>query len=398
MGKAEPIETDSKHAAAGYRDPDPFHVEAQGQSLTFYPAGKDRFAALIELIGSARSKLDMCFYIFAEDEASRRVRDALVAAARRGVDVTLLLDGFGASATEAFLEPLREAGGHHARFVSRPSHRYLIRNHQKIVIADQTRAMIGGFNVENDYFDPPSLNGWNDLAIVVEGSAVDALVDWYAKISNWTADARARWSGIRRIIRGWDPGTGPVRLLVGGPTRGLSTWAASVSRDLIRAERLDMMMAYFSPHKRLVRRIARIAQRGSARLVMAGKSDNAATIGATRALYRYLLKRGTRIWEFQPCKLHTKLIVVDDAVYIGSANFDMRSLYLNLELMLRIEDAALAQRIREFIAQHLPASEEITPALHAARATWWNRLRWRLSWFLVGVADYTVSRKLNLGL
>ena len=63
-----------------------------------------------------------------------------------------------------------------------------------------------------------------------------------------------------------------------------------------------------------------------------------------------------RIWEFQPCRLHTKLIVLDDAVYLGSANFDMRSLYINLEIVLYIEDAALARRLREYVEGLLPAA------------------------------------------
>ena len=131
---------------------------------------------------------------------------------------------------------------------------------------------------------------------------------------------------------------------------------------------------------------------------MAGKSDNGATIGASRALYGKLLEARARIWEFQPCKLHTKLIVLDDAVYMGSANFDMRSLYINLEIVLRVEDKALADTMRDFIGGHLDHSLEITPQLHAERASLWTRAKWWASWFLVSVADYTVSRNLNLGL
>ena len=394
MNRAQPISTD----AQPYRDPPPFHVSAQGHRLGFHPAGRDRLQALLHLIEGSRRSLRMCFYIFAEDEVSYLVRDALIAAARRGVRVTLILDGFGASASERFVEPLTEAGGRTMRFMAHWSQRYLIRNHQKIVVADEALGMIGGFNIENDYFQPPAMNGWNDLAITVEGEAVEALVRWYDLLLEWTANTKSRWSGIRRIVRGWDAGHGPVRLLVGGPTRGLSSWARCVSQDLIAGDRLDMMMAYFSPPKRLQRRIGKIAEKGDTRLVMAGKSDNNATIGATRALYRYLLRHHARIWEFEACKLHTKLIVLDDAVYIGSANFDMRSLYLNLELMLRIEDAALADRMREFVAQHLPASKAITPEVHKRQSTLWNRFRWRLSWFLVAVMDYTVTRRLNLGL
>ncbi len=159
-----------------------------------------------------------------------------------------------------------------------------------------------------------------------------------------------------------------------------------------------MLMAYFSPPYALLKRIARVARKGRTRLVMASKSDNGATIGATRSLYSYLLKRGAQVWEFQPSKLHTKLLVLDDAVYLGSANFDMRSLYLNLELMLRIEDRALAERMREFVSEYIAASERITPALHRRRATAWNRLRWWAGWVLVSVVDYTVTRRLNLGI
>ncbi len=381
-----------------YRDPPPFTVEAQGQTLTFYPSGQDRLDALVELIDSATTSLSVCFYIFAEDAASVRVRDAMANAARRGVTVKLVVDGFGAAATDAFFEPLAAAGGQYWRFSARWSQRYLIRNHQKMVIVDEERAMIGGFNVEDSYFDPPQKNGWNDLGLIVTGSVVGDLVRWFEKMEGWVSDSKANWRAIRRILREWDPGKGPVRLLVGGPTRGLSSWSRCVSEDLIHGTRLDMMMAYFSPPKRLVRRIGRIAQKGSARLVMAGKSDNGATIGATRALYRYLLKRGAKIWEFVPCKLHTKLIVLDDRTYVGSANFDMRSLYLNLELMLVIDDEGLAEKMRDFVGQHLPASLAITPAVHKQRATIWNRVRWRASWFLVAVLDYTVSRRLNLGL
>ena len=387
-----------RQGAPEFRVPPPFEVEAQGQKLVFYPGGADRLQALLELVGSARKSLRMCFYIFAEDDSGRRVRDALCAAAARGVEVNLILDGFGASAGRTFFQPMIDAGGTFCCFSARWTHRYLIRNHQKIVIADGRRAMIGGFNVEDSYFAPPAQNGWNDLAIGIEGAAVHELSRWFDEIEKWTANPKANWRAMRRIVREWDPGEGAVRVLIGGPTRGLSSWARCVGRDLLEGRRLDTMMAYFSPPNRIMRRIGKIAQTGEARLIMAAKSDNNATIGATRSLYDYLLKRRAKVFEFEPCKLHTKLIVIDDAVYFGSANFDMRSLYLNLEIMLRIEDAALAERLRRFLDTHEAASLRITPSLHKSRATLFNRIRWNLAWFLVAVVDYTVSRRLNLGL
>ncbi len=376
----------------------PFTVEAQGQKLKFYPAGKDRLAALLDLIASARSSIRMCFYIFAEDDSGVSVRDALTDAARRGVSVDLLLDGFGAAASEKFFAPMCAAGGRFSCFSARWSQRYLIRNHQKIVVVDDRIAMIGGFNVEDSYFVPPEKNGWVDLAVEVEGSAVAELSRWYDQLDAWTHAKRQSWRKVRRMVREWDPGDGPVRVLIGGPTRGLSSWARCVRADLVGARKLDMVMAYFSPSNKSLRAIGNVACREGARLVMAGKSDNGATVGATRSLYDYLLKRRARIWEFMATKLHTKLIVVDNVSYFGSANFDMRSLYLNLEVMLRIEDPALAARLSRYIDSHIDASIEITPSLHKKRGGLFNRIRWNASWFLVAVVDYTVSRRLNLGL
>ena len=389
---------DPQKAARTYRDPPPFRAHAAGQHLTFYPSGRDRRDALMEIVASAQERLDVCFYIFAEDAVSTEFRDALCAAARRGVEVALIIDRFGASASDEFLQPLVDSGGRYLCFSASWTQRYLIRNHQKIVIADGKRAMFGGFNIQDDYFAPPSENGWNDLAILIEGSAVGGLREWFDKLRAWTEDDHAQFNAIRRTIREWEWREGDARWLIGGPTRGLSTWARDVSEDLARGERLDMLMAYFSPPKKLCSRIEDIARRGRTRLVMAAKSDNGATIGATRALYDRLLKSGACIWEFTPCKLHTKLIVLDDAVYLGSANFDMRSLYLNLELMLKIEDAQLADRMRAFVDQHIAASRRITPAIHQKRATLFNRMRWWAGWMLVSVVDYTVSRRLNLGI
>ena len=384
--------------SAAFRDPAPFALDAQGHALAFYPGGADRLDRLLAMIAGATESLQLCFYIYECDAAGAQVRDALAAAAARGVKVCLILDGFGATADDAFLAPLIAAGGRCLRFQPRWSRRYLIRNHQKIVIADGRSAMLGGFIVADAYFAPPQDNGWNDLAFTVEGPVVASIIAWFAQLEHWTALDKGQFRAVRRGVRAWDAGRGPVRLLIGGPTRGLSSWARAVGEDLIYGKRLDIVMAYFAPPRRLRRRIRRIALLGETRLLLAGKSDNGATIGASRLLYRSLLKARARIWEFAPCKLHTKLIVLDNAVYLGSANFDMRSLYLNLEIVLRIEDATLAERLRAYVSHHIAASHPITPAVHKAQGGLFNRLRWSLSWLLVAVVDYTVSRRLNLGL
>jgi cardiolipin synthase len=158
-----------------------------------------------------------------------------------------------------------------------------------------------------------------------------------------------------------------------------------------------MIAAYFAPSPTLLRRTANVGRRGRARLVMASKSDNSATIGAARHSYWLLLRRGVEIYEYQPTKLHTKLFVLDDVVHIGSANFDMRSLFLNLEMMLRVDDPAFADAMRRYVDGEIKQSVRITREGHRAKRTWFNRVRWGIAYFLVAIADYSISHRLNFG-
>ena len=150
---------------AAFCDPPPFTADVGEDRLAFYPGGAERREAVLAMFRGARHSLKLVFYIYAQDAIATLVRDELAAAAGRGVRVTLILDHFGSNATEAFFAPLREAGGTHRWINPRWGLRYLIRNHQKMIIADDARAIFGGFNIADDYFAPPGVNGWTDLAI-----------------------------------------------------------------------------------------------------------------------------------------------------------------------------------------------------------------------------------------
>jgi cardiolipin synthase len=381
--------------AAPYRDPAPFHVAAQGHSFIFYPHGDDRLAALLALIEGAQDTLLVFYYLFDSDTSGTAVRDALVAAAARGVKVSLIIDDFGNDAGAAFFAPLTEAGGQFAIFSPKWGTRYLVRNHQKFAIADEARVMTGGANVSDHYFKPPAENGWCDLSVLIEGPVVAQFVRWWRLLSAWVdSDAKGRVARLRQlrdIVRQWDGGDGPVRLLVGGPLVRRGHWAWVLRRDLVSARRLDTVSAYFSPPRSLRRQIAQVARRGEARMVMAGKSDISAAIDMARRQYKQLLRAGARVFEFQPCKLHMKLLVVDYASYVGSANLDKRSFRINVELMVRVEDEGLAAALRELIDHLEAASQPVTREWYAENATFFARLRWQIAYWL-SLADYRVSK------
>ena len=381
-----------------YSDPEPFAVQSGEHDFRFHFSGDDRLGSLIELIDGAEQSLQLCFYMFQPDHAGTKVRGALIRAAQRGVSVHLIIDAFGSDAPESFFAPIVRAGGRVSVFLPRWNVRYLIRNHQKFAIIDRKRVMTGGFNVSDHYFASPQENGWADLGVTVSGPIVARFIAWFEELEAWVNQKGSQFFAIRRMVRDWDEGEGSVQLLLGGPTRITSAWARRVKLDIARGSRLDLVMAYFSPPRSIRRLIRKLSRKNSAKLVMAGKSDNTTTIGASRALYGALLRDDVEIYEFDACKLHTKLLVIDDVTYFGSANFDLRSIRLNLELMVRVEDAELAQRMRQAIAHMAAAGTPITREWHRHNATWINRIRWRLSWFMVSVLDYTVTRRLNLGL
>lgn len=382
----------------GEGGPDIRPMTVDGNRLTLLPDGPERLEALIALIDGAQESLRILYYIWLNDDTGRRVRDALVAAAERGVKVSILLDGFGASnANAVYFKPLIDAEARFCSFVPRWGRRYLLRNHQKLALADGAKAIVGGFNIGDEYFGTIESGAWRDLGIEVEGPSVACLADYFDDLFAWAEDEGAPVRHLRRMLSRHSLRSGALRWLFGGPTRRLSPWARSVKRDMLRARSIDMLMAYFVPSLSMLRRLYRVAQRGRVRLVTSGKSDLRTTMWAARFSYWRVLKRGVEVYEYQSTKLHSKLIVIDDAVHIGSANFDLRSLYLNLEMMLRVEDPAFAAMMRQFVDGEIADSIRITPESHRRNMTWLNRLRWGFGFFVMATADYNLARRLNFG-
>ncbi|MFN3619491.1 phospholipase D-like domain-containing protein [Sphingorhabdus sp.] len=375
-----------------------FHVAGHDLQLVHLP--QDRLNAILQLIALAQKSVQMFFYMFGGDETGREVRDALIDAAHRGVEVQLIIDSFGSTqVSDRFFDPLIKAGGDYHCFSTRKGLGYLIRNHQKMLIVDGAHALVGGFNITDQYFGRAGDDSWEDLGMIVTGPQAQRLSDYFEEMARASNNGKVRYRQIRAIIQKWRPGIGQVQWLLGGPTNRISPWALTFKRSLDTGKRFDIVSAYFSPSQTILRRLAKTAKRNKgSRLIMAGKTDNGATIAAARVLYRYLMRRRTRIFEFQPRPLHMKLMVIDDTVYIGSANLDVRSMFINLEIMVRIKDAGLALHMRQMIDEMVSQSEEQTRILLKARDSWWSRFKAGLAYFLVNSVDYTIGRRIKFGL
>jgi len=338
-------------------------VTVDGNRLTLLTEGPARFDALLALIDEAETSLRILYYMFMGDASGERVRDALLRAVERGVKVSLLIDGFGSSKTpDTYFKELRDNGARFCRFNPSYGRRYLLRNHQKLALADDRIVLIGGFNVANDYFGTAADGAWRDIGLLVEGLAAKRLGHYFDALMGWSLHKRARLKALRAVIRHFSESKGKLQWQFGGPMQRKSPWALSTAQDLANAQSLEMIAAYFAPMTSMLARIARVASTGGrVRVITASKSDNRATIDAARHTYARLLRRRVEMFEYLPTKLHSKLLVMDDIVHIGSSNFDIRSLYLNMEMMLRVDDPRFAMMMRGYFEHEIADSEEITP-------------------------------------
>lgn len=327
--------------------------------------GEATFAALHEAIEAAVHHLHLEYYIFEDDHTGTRLRDALVAKAREGVRVRLLLDAFGsAKLGSAFLAPLRDAGVEvcwfhpvRLRWVWRP--RMNMRNHRKIVIVDGCIAFTGGVNVtdeENEAFNPKA---FHDLHLRLEGSIVRwlqlaFLEDWHYGTGTALRDDKF-WPEPRE-------GQMLAHALPSGPD---SVWE-SIHRVKVETihqadRRIWMVTPYFVPGEAARMALTSAAMRGlDVRVIVPAKSDSSLVSAAARSYYDELLAAGIRVFEYQPRMLHSKALLVDDETCIvGSANFDHRSFRLNFELSVLLHDHDLASELEKEIEATLAQCREV---------------------------------------
>ena len=349
---------------------------------------------LSAMVAGAVDSICVVMYIFSDDTAGHSVMSELANAARRGVRVKLIIDGFGSAFTpDRFFAPLSEAGGRIQRFNTGWHPRYWFRNHQKFVIADGRSALTGGFNIGDPYFGDGIKSGWREAGIRVDGFMVGELQDYFSTL--WNALARGIFK-LRDLTNAMQPVCGPVRdveWVISCPAIGQSLYSKYLGKDLSRSSRLSVVMGYFIPTASLRRTIGKISRRGKVVLVLSHTTDVPFSRHAAGFTFRRMLRDGCEIYEYHPRPLHAKLIVIDDIVYIGSTNIDVRSLHLNFEMSLRIPDAKLAVEALQLVQNDIGHSARITQDIYDRNSSIFQRFIRRLSYTLLSRFDYFFSRK-----
>jgi cardiolipin synthase len=371
-----------------------------GNRVCLLETGADYFPALRAAIDGARHEVHLETYIFEPDATGMEIAAALSRAARRGVAVRLMVDGFGArDFTRRLRQPLLEDGVE--VLVYRPElaalrlrrHR-LRRLHRKLAVIDGRLAFVGGINVIDDVTGAVDGQPRYDYAVQVEGPLLAPI---HASARHlWEMVA---WASFRRRFRVQSD------LVPDAAARG-DIRAAFVVRDNLRHRRdienayLDAIAgarreivlanAYFLPGRRFRRALTQAAARGvDVVLLLQGRVEYFLLHYATQALYGSLLASGIRIYEYNLAYLHAKVAVVDDQwATVGSSNIDPFSLLLAREANLVVRDAGFAAGLRASLARAMERGARELKHEDWQRKSWLRRVA---SWLAYGAVRLAIG-------
>jgi cardiolipin synthase len=316
--------------------------------------GRSYFSTLHEMIDNARKSIQLQVYIFEEDETGKELALRLIKAAKRGIKVQVLLDGYASKGlSNGFKNNMRE-NGIQLRFfepIFKGGNYYFGRRlHHKIVVCDSLVSLIGGINISDRYNDMPGAPAWLDWAIKVEGEAsfeLFKLCNQYfsKKPEDWLVLAK------QEIINALDTNLHcPIRIRRNDWVMGRNEISASYM-EMFRNARNEIiiMSSYFIPSPFFRKNIIKALKRGvKIKLILAGISDVGIAKHAERYLYRWALRHGIEIHEYNHNILHGKMAIADEKIVtIGSYNINDISALASIELNLDVQDLTFSRVVHE---------------------------------------------------
>ena len=332
-----------------------------GNHIQLLRNGAEYFPALEYAIDHAQHEVYLQSYIYEADHVGKRIGDAMMCAAQRGVAVYVLIDGFGSKTlAPSYIELLRASGIHVMMYRQKISpwtfkKNRLRRLHQKVVVIDDTTAFVGGINIIDDNNVPHQIAPRIDYAVRVQGALLPIIADSVKKL--WQ---RLAWLHFR---------TKPLpKFSFDAPTNATkgSVKAAFITRDNIlhrrdietaylkaiyRAKReIIIANAYFIPGRRFRRALISAATRGvEVRLLLQGRKEYFLMF-ATHAFYNIFLKNGIQIYEYRKSFMHSKVAVIDQEwATVGSSNIDPFSLFLAREANIFVKNKHFATTLHQDI-------------------------------------------------
>lgn len=364
------------------------NIWREGNRILLLENGEEFFPAVFSAIETAKKEVVLETFILFDDKVGQELQRVLCKAAQRGVEVDVLVDGFGSpDLSPEFVGALTDAGVRFRVFDGTTSVfgrrlKMLRRMHRKIVVVDESTAFVGGINYSADHLADFGPEAKQDYSIALQGPIVEDILRFVN-----TAIADADGVGRRWFRRRTAAPPSPLQPKVGNAqclftTRDNDEHTNDIERHYLAAiraakQRVIIANAYFFPGYRLLREMRRAARRGvEVSLIVQGEPDMAIVKFGAEMLYDHLLQAGVRIFEYCKRPLHGKVALVDDEwTTVGSSNLDPLSLSLNLEANVIIRDREFNQVLHERLQYLIAHSCNEVEADEARVAGWWSSIR-----------------------
>lgn len=369
-----------------------------GNQIKLLRNGAEYFPALVSAILAAQRVVHLQTYIYALDETGLRIGNALMQAAHNGVEVNVLLDGFGSKGLpKSYVNTLEQAGVQVMFYRPKISPwtlktRRLRRLHRKVAVIDDQIGFVGGINIIDDRHVPNQTPPRVDYALQITGPVVMDMVESVNQL--WRSMA---WLNLQRVKHHMEEGK--QHAIAIAKTAGMKV--AYVTRnnvlhrrdietaylDAIHQASSEILIAnaYFLPGKRFRNALVAAAKRGvSVKLLLQGRKEYFLMF-ATHAFYPYFLRAGVEIYEYRKSFMHSKVAVIDnDWATVGSSNIDPFSLLLSLEANVIVLNAQFAAELKQEIATSIEHAYRITPDTWAHESS----IKRVLSWFAYGLVKF----------
>ena len=352
-------------------------IPLYGSRITTYTDGRSKMEALLTEIACAKHHIHIQYYILNDDETGRRLRDALIAKAREGVEVRILYDDVGSSgAKKSFFRSMRSEGIEvyaflHVKFPLFTS-KVNYRNHRKIAVIDGCVGFLGGMNIADRYVRGTRWGTWRDTHFRIEGSGAAGLQASF--LSDWSATTKQQIAAAEYYPPAARFTDNIMQIVSSGPFGKWRTLLQADSYAIARARRrVWIQTPYYLPSDVLNSALQEAALAGiDVRLMLPARSDSKVVDLATHSYLDDMMKAGVKILFYMPGFLHSKLLIIDDMLsVIGSANMDFRSFEHNFEVNAFVYDGEFTARMASVFEEDQSRSHPLTPA------EWFRRPRSR---------------------
>jgi len=329
--------------------------------------GDEIFPSMLAAIKAAQKTINLEFYIFWDGKIGRTFAETLAERARAGVQIKIILDAVGSATMSRQLTDFLTRNGidmewyHPLRWytISRFNHR----THRKLLIVDGRVGFSGGVGIADNWLgDADSTEHWRETMARVEGPVVTQMQ--FAFMDNWVKSRGELLTGLDYFPEVEPAGSQLTQVIKSSPSEGSSTVKLLYIISIVSATKsIYISNAYFVPDRDTIRALEGAVRRGvDVRVIVPGENTDVPLVRqASRVHYESMLRRGIRIFEYQPTMMHAKTMVADGLwTTIGSSNFDDRSFRLNDEVNVNVHDAATARQMETIFFEDLARSREIT--------------------------------------